>query len=213
MSVRTDTDDRYFTDSFQQMPSDGYTAMFERMLDHPLIEVRTGVAHPGPAGGPRARLTVWTGPIDLYFGARLGRLPYRSLSFRFETREVADGTHHQPVGQINYPDEAVPYTRTTEFRHLTGEGGTRTTVAYEYPTAEGDPYYPIPRPENRELYARYRALAATARGVVFVGRLARYQYLNMDQVVARALLAARHAFGPATVRSRSRRRAPVAVDG
>jgi UDP-galactopyranose mutase len=212
LPVRIDTDDRYFTDTFQRMPRDGYTAMFERILDHPLIEVRTGVAHPGPGVGPRARLVVWTGPIDLYFGGRLGRLPYRSLRFRFESHDTPDGRLRQPVGQINFPDEATPHTRTTEFRHLTGEPGARTTIAYEYPTADGDPYYPIPRPENRELHARYRALAAAQRGVVFVGRLARYQYLNMDQVVAQALQAARDAFGPAPERVRTRRRAAVAVD-
>jgi UDP-galactopyranose mutase len=205
LPVRTDTDDRYFTDSFQQMPRAGYTAMFERMLDHPLIEVRTNVEHVGLGGRERARLLVWTGPIDAYFSQRLGALPYRSLHFEFETRECPDGGLLQPVGQINHPGLDTDYTRTTEFRHLTGEGGRLTTIAYEYPRAHGDPYYPIPRPENRELYARYRALAVAQRGVVFVGRLARYQYLNMDQVVAQALLASRHAFGAAAA-ARTRRR-------
>jgi len=206
--VRTDTDDRYFTDSFQNMPQDGYTAMFERILDHPLIEVRTGVAHAEPGdGGARARLLVWTGPIDAYFGHRLGALPYRSLDFRFETHELAGGGLLQAVGQINYPSLDVPFTRTTEFRHLTGQASARTTIAFEFPRAEGDPYYPIPRPENRELYRRYRALAGAERDVVFVGRLARYQYLNMDQVVAQALLAARRSYGPAAP-ARRRTRAP-----
>jgi len=194
--VRTNDDDRYFTDDFQKMPRAGYTAMFERILDHPLIEVVTGTAYGTLSDAARAaRLLVWTGPIDDYFEQRFGPLPYRSLRFAFETRPVADGALLQPVGQINYPSAAVDYTRVTEFRHLTGEDGAHSTVAYEYPSAEGDPYYPIPRPENRKLYKRYQALAAGERDVVFVGRLARYQYLNMDQVVAQALVAAREAFG------------------
>jgi UDP-galactopyranose mutase len=190
------------------MPSAGYTAMFERMIDHPRIEVRLGVEH-RELQALRPRLLVWTGPIDAYFDRRLGRLPYRSLRFDFVTHETADGTLRQPAGQINHPSLAVPYTRTTEFRHLTGEGGRRTTIAYEYPTDDGDPYYPVPRPENRALYARYRRLAAGCRDVVFVGRLARYQYLNMDQVVAQALHTARLAFGSQP--ARERRRQPAAV--
>jgi len=209
LPVRTSADDRYFTDAFQQMPAAGYTAMFERMLDHPLIEVRTGTAHAGESERGRVALLVWTGPIDEYFGRRLGALPYRSLRFRLETRATAPGVLLQPVGQINYPEAHLDYTRTTEFRHLTGEPGGHTTIAYEYPCADGDPYYPIPRPENRALYERYRALAAAQRGVVFVGRLARYQYLNMDQVVAQALHAARASFGSRDA-SRRRRGAPVA---
>jgi UDP-galactopyranose mutase len=188
------------------MPRDGYTAMFERILDHPRIEVITGVAHADlDERTRRAATLVWTGPIDAYFGYRLGTLPYRSLRFRFETRAVAAGELLQPVGQVNYPGEDVEHTRVTEFRHLTGEAGSHSTLAYEYPSAAGDPYYPVPRPENRELYERYRALGASERGVIFVGRLARYQYLNMDQVVAQALQAARRSFGDSGAR---RRRAP-----
>ncbi|HZU40275.1 MAG TPA: UDP-galactopyranose mutase [Solirubrobacteraceae bacterium] len=208
--VRTNTDDRYFTDSFQFMPRDGYTAMFARMLDHRLIETRVGVGFDEVAERVRYRLLVWTGPIDAYFGHELGVLPYRSLTFRTETRPVPEGGYLQPVGQVNYPSEDVPYTRVTEFRHLTGQREARmSTVAYEFPCAEGDPYYPVPRPENRELYKRYERLAAGERDVVFVGRLARYQYLNMDQVTAQALLAAREAFNPEPVPGRRARLAPA----
>lgn len=194
--VRTSTDDRYFTDSFQSMPSEGYTRMFERILDHPRIEVRVGVDFEEIRDTLRWRTLVFTGPIDAYFDHRLGALPYRSLTFTRETHDTPDGGFMQPVGQVNYPSEDVHYTRITEFRHLTGQAASVSTVAYEYPCAEGDPYYPVPRRENRDLYKRYQTLAESERDVVFVGRLARYQYLNMDQVVAQALLAAREAFGP-----------------
>jgi UDP-galactopyranose mutase len=194
--VRTNADDRYFTDAFQAMPRDGYTAMFARMLDHRLIETRVGVDFAELPDRVRYRTLVWTGPIDAYFGHCLGVLPYRSLTFRLETRAVSPGTYLQPVGQINYPGEDVAHTRVTEFRHLTGQAdAAMSTIAYEFPCAEGDPYYPVPRQENRELYKRYEQLATREPDVVFVGRLARYQYLNMDQVVAQALQAARRAFG------------------
>jgi UDP-galactopyranose mutase len=181
--ARTNRDDRYFTDRFQAMPLRGYTAMFERMLDHPNIEVRTGVDFRELGAGIRYRTLVYTGPIDEYFDFRFGPLPYRSLEFRFKT---LDCSWFQPVATVNEPDEVVPHTRVTEFKHLTGQVHPRTTVVYEYPRAEGDPYYPIPRPANAALYESYRALAEAA-DVVFVGRLATYRYYNMDQVVAQAL--------------------------
>jgi UDP-galactopyranose mutase len=127
---------------------------------------------------------VYTGPIDAFFDYRFGRLPYRSLEFRFETLEREQ---FQSVGTVNEPDEKVPYTRTTEFKHLSGQHSPRTTIVREYPRAEGDPYYPIPRPENAALYARYEALAKSTADVHFVGRLATYKYYNMDQCVGQAL--------------------------
>jgi UDP-galactopyranose mutase len=187
--VRLNDDDRYFTDRFQAMPADGYTAMFTRMLDHPNIEVLTGTDHRDVASEAGAEVTVWTGAIDEFFDHRYGALPYRSLRFEHEVRQTPGGGLAQPVAQVNYPNERVPYTRVTEFRHLTGQRADVSTLAYEYPTADGDPYYPIPRPQNRELYHRYEALAKTRSDVLFLGRLARYQYLNMDQVVAGSLQA------------------------
>jgi UDP-galactopyranose mutase len=192
--VRTNTDDRYFTDGFQFMPKHGYTRMFENILDHPLITVRTGVAYSEVENIAR-RLLVWTGPIDAYYDERFGRLPYRSLEFKFETHQVVNRGYVQPVAQVNYPSEDVPYTRVTEYRHATGQVLDVSTISYEFPRAEGDPYYPIPRSQNRELYQRYADLASAERDVVFVGRLARYQYLNMDQVVAQALQAAEQTLG------------------
>jgi UDP-galactopyranose mutase len=182
--TRTNTDDRYFTDSFQAMPKDGYTAMFKRMLDHPLIEVRTGVDFRDVRDEVDAAHIIYTGPIDEYFDHRFGKLPYRSLKFDHQTLEQE---HHQPVGTVNYPSPDVPYTRISEYKHLTGQEAPVTTITYEYPSAEGDPYYPIPRAENQELFKRYEALGDATEGVTFVGRLATYRYYNMDQIVGQAL--------------------------
>jgi UDP-galactopyranose mutase len=204
--VRTNTDDRYFGDTFQAMPREGFTAMFEQMLDHPLIEARMGVDWADVRARVTHRTLVWTGPIDAYFGHRFGALPYRSLEFRFESHAMPAWGYHQPVAVVNYPGEDVPYTRVSELRHATGQIAPMTTLIYEYPGDDGEPYYPIPRAENRELYQRYRQLATAESGVLFVGRLARYQYLNMDQVVAQALVTAREAFG---AQSSRRRRPPV----
>ena len=182
--VRTDEDNRYFTDSFQAMPRDGYTALFERMLDHERITVLTGVDFAEARGAVDYGRLVYTGPIDEYFGHAHGRLPYRSLAFRHETHEVE---RFQPVAVINYPQESVPHTRVTEYKYLTGQAAPVTSISYEYPSAEGDPYYPVPRPENQALYKRYEAMADALPDVTFVGRLATYRYYNMDQVVAQAL--------------------------
>ena len=186
--TRTNTDDRYFTDSFQYMPKDGYTRMFENMLDHPNIDVQTGVDFRDVQSEVRYDKLIFTGPIDEYFGHRYGKLPYRSLKFRHET---LDQEWFQEVGTVNYPAETFPYTRISEYKHLTGQSHPKTTVTYEYPSAEGDPYYPIPRPENQALFKRYEALALQTPEVMFVGRLATYRYYNMDQVVGQALAAYR----------------------
>jgi len=184
--TRTNTDDRYFTDTFQAMPLHGYTAMFERMLDHPLIEKRVGTDFKDLKADAKriAGHIIYSGPVDEYFDFRFGRLPYRSLRFDHQT---LDEERHQPVAVVNYPSEDVPYTRVTEYKHLTGQEHARTTITYEYPSAEGDPYYPVPREENQALYKRYEALADATPGVTFVGRLATYRYYNMDQIVGQAL--------------------------
>ncbi len=126
---------------------------------------------------------IYSGPVDEYFGYRYGKLPYRSLEFKFETHAKPQV---QPAPVINYPNHH-PYTRVTEFKYLTGQEHAQSTLVYEYPQAEGDPYYPVPRPENAELYKRYKALADATPDVHFVGRLATYKYYNMDQVTAQAL--------------------------
>ncbi|MBV9840336.1 MAG: UDP-galactopyranose mutase, partial [Sphingomonadaceae bacterium] len=192
--TRTNTDDRYFADSFQAMPAEGFTRMFERMLDHPNIEVLLGVDYAeARAAYPHDHL-VFTGPIDEYFGYRYGKLPYRSLHFRHET---IDAEQFQPVAVVNYPAPDVPFTRITEYKHLTGQQSPRTSLTYEFPAAEGDPYYPIPRDENQALFKRYEALAIAQTDVTFVGRLATYRYYNMDQVVGQALATYRKTFGSA----------------
>jgi len=188
--LRTSCDDRYFSDSFQQMPAEGYTAMFERLLAQPGIEVCTGTEFEDVSDEIEYRHLVYTGPIDSFFDYRFGKLPYRSLEFRTERHATPDLGLRLPCATVNYPSLEVPWTRITEYRHMTGQLRHQvTTLHVEFPQAEGDPYYPIPSPETRELYKRYEALAATLENVTFVGRLARYQYLNMDQVVAQALQA------------------------
>lgn len=182
--TRTNTDDRYFTDDFQFMPADGYTRMFERMLDHPNIDLLLGVDYVDAQSAYPHDHLVFTGPIDEYFGHCYGKLPYRSLRFEHRTLEQP---HFQPVAVVNYPDEAVPYTRITEYKHMTGQEAPSTSLTYEYPSDEGDPYYPVPRAENQALFKRYEALALAETDVTFVGRLATYRYYNMDQVVGQAL--------------------------
>jgi UDP-galactopyranose mutase len=181
--ARTNRDDRYFTDLHQSMPRHGYTRLFERMLDHPNITIALHADYRDLVGEVSFREMIYTGPIDAFFDQRFGPLPYRSLEFAFEThdREV-----YQPGAVVNYPNEH-PYTRVTEFKYLTGQEHSKTTIVREYPKGEGDPYYPIPRPENGELYRRYKALADATPNVHFVGRLATYKYYNMDQVVGQAL--------------------------
>ena len=184
--VRTNTDDRYFTDSFQKMPAQGFTKMFARMLDHARIRIELGASFQELRQRAEWKLLFYTGPIDEYFDFRFGALPYRSL--RFEHEHLPEVEKFQAVGTINYPNEQS-FTRITEFKHLTAQKHSGTSIVREYPTAEGDPYYPIPRPENNEIYQRYCAEAARERDTFFVGRLAQYRYYNMDQVVASALKA------------------------
>jgi len=181
--ARCNHDDRYFTDEYQFMPRHGFTRMFEHMLSHPRIDRVLGVDYTELVGDVRFREMIYTGPVDAFFDYRYGKLPYRSLRFRFETH---DHPVHQAGAVINYPNEHE-YTRVTEFKYLTGQVHPKTSLVYEYPQAEGDPYYPVPRPENAELYRRYKALADAAPHVRFVGRLATYRYYNMDQVVGQAL--------------------------
>ena len=181
--TRINRDDRYFTDTFQAMPKHGYTRMFESMLDHPNIRVMTHTDFADLRNEIDYRNLIWTGPIDEYFGFRFGKLPYRSLEFVHQT---LDTEWFLPTGTVNYP-QTEAYTRVSEYKHMTGQVHPKTAITYEYPSAVGDPYYPIPRPENAELYKRYEALALAARNVWFVGRLATYRYYNMDQVTGQAL--------------------------
>ncbi len=181
--VRTNRDDRYFTDTYQAMPLHGYTRMFENMLDHPNIRISLGVDYRDVMRSTRCKEIVYTGPVDEFFDFRFGKLPYRSLRFQHETLDTGQ---LQAVAVINYPDER-PYTRVTEFKHLSGQYHAKTSIVYEFPGDGGDPYYPVPRIENANLYKQYEGLAGATPGVHFAGRLATYKYYNMDQVVAQAL--------------------------
>ena len=181
--VRTTRDDRYFTDRFQAMPLHGYTRMFEKMLDHPNIRIMLNTDYADIKDEVRFRELIFTGPIDEYFDYCYGKLAYRSLRFVHRTY---DCQRYQPAAVVNFPNEHA-YTRVTEFKYLTGQEHPKTSVVFEHPRAEGDPYYPIPQPQNTELYQKYKALADAMPDVHFVGRLGTYKYYNMDQVVAQAI--------------------------
>ncbi len=181
--VRTNRDDRYFTDTYQAMPLRGYTRMFENMLDHHNIRIMLNTDYREIERMIPFREMIYTGPVDEFFDFRFGKLPYRSLEFKHQT---LDQQVYQPAPVVNYPNEHA-YTRITEFKYLTGQEHAKTSIVYEFPRAEGDPYYPVPRPENTELYKKYQALADATPGVHFAGRLATYKYYNQDQVVAQAL--------------------------
>lgn len=181
--TRNNRDDRYFTDTYQAMPSQGYTHLFSNMLSHPNIKVMLNTDFKEIANMIPYKKMIYTGPIDYYFDYCYGRLPYRSIEFVFDTIGV---TTFQATGTVNFPNEH-PYTRVTEFKYLTGQQHEKTTVVYEYPKADGDPYYPVPRKENTDLYKRYKLLTGELKNVYFTGRLATYKYYNMDQVVAQSL--------------------------
>lgn len=185
--IRLNRDDRYFEDTYQVMPNAGYSAMFRRMLDHPNIEVAVNVNFRDVPTSTFER-TIFTGPIDEYFDYEFGALPYRSLRFEFEN---LDQRCYQRVGTVNYPNDEL-FTRITEQKHITGQAHARTTIVREFPQAyvpgQNEPYYPIPRDQNRRQYEIYEQEAEKLNGsVLFVGRLADYRYYNMDQAVGRAL--------------------------
>jgi len=185
--TRTTRDGRYFTDTYQSMPMHGYTRMFEAMLKHPKIHVMLNTDYRDVVHLLPWKRMVYTGPIDSFFDHRHGKLPYRSLDFEHVTVPLPAGQAFvQPVGTVNHPNDHL-YTRVSEFKHITGQSHSATSLVYEYPRPQGDPYYPVPRPENTALFRRYEAEAETLSDVSFVGRLASYKYYNMDQVVAQAL--------------------------
>nr|WP_246294788.1 UDP-galactopyranose mutase [Schlegelella koreensis] len=183
--TRTNRDDRYFADTYQAMPLHGYTRMFEQMLKHPNIKVMLNTDYREIVELIPYRHMVYTGPIDAFFNFKHGKLPYRSLEFQHVN---VPQEQFQPVGTVNYPNDYA-YTRISEFKHITGQKHPTTSVVYEYPRAEGDPYYPVPRPENAAIYKLYEDEAEAMDNVTFVGRLATYKYYNMDQVVGQSLAA------------------------
>jgi UDP-galactopyranose mutase len=184
--IRTNRDDRYLSESFQALPKDGYTKMFEKMLANPKIEVRLNTDFREARSQVRFDHLIFTGPVDEYFDHCFGPLPYRSL--RFEPETIAR-EFFQPAMQVNYPNDH-DFTRIVEIKHATGQKLPATTIVREYPQNFGpgrEPYYPIPAPDAKTLYSKYAERAASEKNVSFVGRLATYRYYNMDQIVGMAL--------------------------
>jgi UDP-galactopyranose mutase len=184
LPVRYSEDDRYFSDTFQYMPREGFTQLISNMLDHHNIDVELGEDFLSMRGKNLAKITIFTGPVDEYFRHCFGRLPYRSLVFKHE--HFPKRGQYQVVATVNYPNDHA-YTRVTEFKHLTGQSIAGTSIVYEYPVAKGDPYYPVPTEANQILYRQYKLLAEQEKNTYFVGRLAQYRYYNMDQAVGAAL--------------------------
>ena len=184
--VRTDRDDRYFTDKYQAMPENGYTSMFNKMLDHKNITLRTGTDWSDVKNTVKYKKLFFTGKIDSYFEHKFGKLEYRSLKFEFETIKKE---YFQRTAQENYPNIDIPYTRIVEYKHATGQTNPYTVISKEYPTWEGEPYYPVPSESNKQLYQKYQEIAErkSKDGVYFVGRLANYKYMNMDQAFRNSL--------------------------
>lgn len=188
---RDTVDDRYFLDTYQAMPSRGYTALFQRMLDHPGIRVALGLSYAEsrrqmPDVYAQAAGVIFTGPIDEFFDYQLGRLPYRSARFLFST--VPAGGFVLPAPVVNYPTARVPFTRIAEFRQITGQPHPLTTIAWEFPCDDPTrPFWPVPTAASAALAQQYRELAKQHPTVHFCGRLGTFRYLNIDQAVAQAL--------------------------
>lgn len=190
--IYTDRYDGYFRDVFQGLPENGYTCLFEKMLNHPLIDTHTSTDYFGLKESLNPKLTIFTGRIDRFYADRgYDPLEYRSLRFEHETYKVGKGNFHQSNIVMNYPDVTVPYTRTVEYKHIpnieTHRSTEYTTVVKEYPMRDGDAYYPIPNEKNRILYDKYKQLSCHETNIVFSGRLANYKYYNMDKAISAAL--------------------------
>lgn len=181
--IRTNRDNRYFTDKYQVMPKNGYTEMFKKIVNHPNIHIMLQTDYKEIKDIIPHDKVIYTGPIDAFFDYKFGKLPYRSLKFKVD---VKDQEWFQEVAVVNYPND-YDFTRITEFKHLTGQTHPKTAVLYEFPSAGEDPYYPIPKEVNIELYNLYRLEAEKLTNVWFIGRLGTYKYYNMDQVVAQAI--------------------------
>jgi UDP-galactopyranose mutase len=181
--VRTNTDDRYFTDKYQFMPKDGYTKMFERMLSHKNIEIILNTDYKEIVNDIKFNKMIYTGPIDYFFDYKFGKLPYRSIRFEWEnySKDLI-----QSVAVVNFVGNEE-FTRITEYKHISAQKINTTTISKEFATNIGDPYYPILSEENKKLYLLYKKDAEKIKDVFFIGRLAEYKYYNMDVVVGRIL--------------------------
>jgi len=183
--VRTNDDCRYFTDRYQFMPKNGYTVMFQKMLNHPNIEIVLNTDYKKIINDVKFYKLIYTGPIDYFFDYKFGKLPYRSIRFEFENHNVEK---YQEAAVINHVDKSNNYTRVTEYKYLTGQQSKSTTISREYAELEGEPYYPVPNSDNQKIYNEYKKETDSLKNILFCGRLGEYKYYNMDQVVANILL-------------------------
>lgn len=182
-SARENRDPRYFTDCYQGVPDQGYTALFTSMLNHPNIEIRLNTPYAELPDYYKRLSTVYTGCIDEYFDYRFGRLPYRSMRFVFKTYECE---RFQPAPVVHYPND-YDFMRATEFKQITGESSPRTSVLYEYAGTDGEPYQPMPTREAKELYQKYADAAELLEGIHFTGPLGRYRHMDMNHAALEAM--------------------------
>jgi len=181
---RTNDDDRYFTDKYQFMPKDGYTKMFEKMLNNKNIEVILDTDYKKIQNDITYNKVIYTGPIDYFFDYEYGKLPYRSIDFKFEDIKQE---RFQEAAVINFVDPKPDFSRSTEYKYFNEPKTDWTTISKEYFVSEGDPYYPVLNETNKKLLRKYVKLTHRLKNVLFIGRLAEYKYYNMDQVVGRVL--------------------------
>lgn len=182
--IRYDRDDRYFSDKYQVMPKYGYDHMFWNMVNSGKFPVMLNTDWHKIQDEIDHRHLIYTGPIDRYFDYKYGKLPYRSIDFKFTFHRKE---HFQPVASVKYSSKEFPFTRRIEFKYITGQEHPYTVTSEEFPKAEGDPFYPVPAEDAQEIYKKYQKEAEKNPEVRFIGRLASYRYYNMDQVVASAL--------------------------
>ena len=186
--VRTNYDDRYFSDIYQALPKGGYTQLFEKILAHPNIEILLETDYFDVKDQYKNyEKLFYTGPIDQFFEFKdmlMEKLEYRSINF---VNETVDAEFFQENSVVNYPGTEVDFTRIIEYKHFGNQKSEKTTVVKEFTVDEGEPYYPVPNPRNQEIYTRYKEEADKLSDVYFVGRLANYKYFNMDQAFKNAL--------------------------
>ncbi|URZ08145.1 UDP-galactopyranose mutase [Clostridium felsineum] len=181
--VRYNKDTRYFTDRYQGIPKYGYTKMCENIIDNPKVHILFNTDYKDIINDIEHEYLIYTGPVDYYFDYKHGNLMYRSVKFELETLDIES---YQETSVINYPND-YDFTRVTEYKKLTGQKTNKTTIAREYPTWDGEPYYPVPQNDYLEQYYKYKKEADLIKNVFFIGRLAEYQYYNIDKVVLNAM--------------------------
>lgn len=186
--VRYNYDGRYFTDKYQALPRGGYTGLFEKILDHPNIEVRLNTDYFDIRDDIQGyEKLFYTGPVDRFFEFKhslVEKLEYRSIVF---FKETVDAEFYQENSVVNYPGVEVPFTRIVEYKHFGHQQSAKTTIVKEFTVDGGEPFYPVPNPRNQEIYAKYKEETEKLTDIYFVGRLANYKYFNMDQAFKNAL--------------------------